>query len=693
MKIFLLLIFLKTNVLLFAQVDFHWQNPKPTGQHLTSIFFTSNDTGFVCGAYGEILKTTNAGNAWTHANIPQKNYLFSIQFSKTNHSLGICAGTNGLILRTTDAGSSWQTLSRITSETLLKVTFAENGSIFICGTGGVIMRSTDNGQNFTILSSGIADVITSINFPNAQTGYAVAQGTLIYTSNAGETWSKKKLNYPSDLYSVLFINEKIGWISGAGSLLLRTTDGGATFTQIKTETFDELVDIQFADADTGYILGSQVLIKTIDGGKNWSRVYHFSFGSSSKSLCQLDNKTIMVCGVDGIIEKSIDAGITFAYVSRNNTYKDFTEVRCLNKNSSFLWAAGQTFAFSTDEGETWNFHPNPLTSSFLSVAYLTEQRAIAITRTGKIFLTDDNFFSTREVSNPSAVWLKKVLVTHNGTAFCVGDRGVILRSADNGNSWNIVKNGTEDLYDIKFLDDFIGYAVGHGIVLRSLDNGVNWQRVSNIDTKFIFSVDFYDKSLGVIGTDSDSIYITKDAGNTWIVSQTKAGGDFRCVRFLDKNTIVGVGSFGTIIISKDLGVTWQTIEARQYFDWYSVCVTSKSIVIAGTAGRIKKSNYSTSNMIASCEKGELPNSYSMSQNFPNPFNPTTEIQYKLPEKGHVSITIYDMLGREVKRIVGEIQQAGNHTIEFDASDLASGIYLYSLRANDYQEIKKMCLIK
>lgn len=85
--------------------------------------------------------------------------------------------------------------------------------------------------------------------------------------------------------------------------------------------------------------------------------------------------------------------------------------------------------------------------------------------------------------------------------------------------------------------------------------------------------------------------------------------------------------------------------------------------------------------------------YALEQNYPNPFNPTTTISYALPQDGIVTIKIYDALGREVQTLVNEFKLTGRYTAEFDASRLASGIYVYKLVSGEYSAVKKMLLVK
>jgi hypothetical protein len=91
--------------------------------------------------------------------------------------------------------------------------------------------------------------------------------------------------------------------------------------------------------------------------------------------------------------------------------------------------------------------------------------------------------------------------------------------------------------------------------------------------------------------------------------------------------------------------------------------------------------------------GEIPANYNLSQNYPNPFNPTTKISYAIPKSGFVTLKIFDMLGREVANLVNTEKQAGSYIVDFDASNLSSGIYFYRIDVNGFTDIKKMTVLK
>jgi hypothetical protein len=89
----------------------------------------------------------------------------------------------------------------------------------------------------------------------------------------------------------------------------------------------------------------------------------------------------------------------------------------------------------------------------------------------------------------------------------------------------------------------------------------------------------------------------------------------------------------------------------------------------------------------------LPESYSLEQNHPNPFNPTTEIRFQLPAESHVSLVVFNSRGQKVATLIDAEAPAGEHSVRVDASSLASGVYFYRITAGSFTEMKKMVLIK
>ncbi len=93
------------------------------------------------------------------------------------------------------------------------------------------------------------------------------------------------------------------------------------------------------------------------------------------------------------------------------------------------------------------------------------------------------------------------------------------------------------------------------------------------------------------------------------------------------------------------------------------------------------------------DEGILPVEYYLSQNYPNPFNPTTSISYIIPIAAHVTLTVYDILGKQIAVLVNKVQAAGNYQIQFNSSNFASGTYIYELRSGSFIDSKKMIILK
>jgi hypothetical protein len=86
-------------------------------------------------------------------------------------------------------------------------------------------------------------------------------------------------------------------------------------------------------------------------------------------------------------------------------------------------------------------------------------------------------------------------------------------------------------------------------------------------------------------------------------------------------------------------------------------------------------------------------SYALYANYPNPFNPSTTVQFDVPKDGYVSLKVFDYLGKEVRKLVSSELASGRHQVSFDAPGLASGVYFYRLQAGTYVETRRLCLVR
>jgi hypothetical protein len=113
----------------------------------------------------------------------------------------------------------------------------------------------------------------------------------------------------------------------------------------------------------------------------------------------------------------------------------------------------------------------------------------------------------------------------------------------------------------------------------------------------------------------------------------------------------------------------------------------------GDSGVILHTTNGGVTFVESSAAGELPASYLLDQNYPNPFNPTTTINYQLPTTCHVSLKVFDILGREVATLVDHVEQPGYRSSHWNATNVSSGVYLYRLQAGSFLDVKRLVLLR
>jgi hypothetical protein len=300
----------------------------------------------------------------------------------------------------------------------------------------------------------------------------------------------------------------------------------------------------------------------------------------------------------------------------------------------------------------------------------------------------------------------------------LSENNKIFKTTDLGNTWINISGDLPNLpcWDL-FVDPlntqpnntnhlYAGMDVG---VYRSTDGGDSWQYVSD-DVPLLPVWDFdyveYDSIAKLrVGTYGRSAYETE-----WSISQfptapvlvypkndstncstemlfvwQKSHPDVAKYLFELDTTENFSASFKDSIITDTTYLYTDLQTDKEY--WWRV----KGYNTSGWGNFSKVQTFDT--YIISVEREEIPIEYALEQNYPNPFNPSTTIKYGISERSFVELRVYDILGREVASLINEEQDAGYYNIEFNANNLASGVYLYKLTAGEFIETKKMILLK
>jgi hypothetical protein len=176
---------------------------------------------------------------------------------------------------------------------------------------------------------------------------------------------------------------------------------------------------------------------------------------------------------------------------------------------------------------------------------------------------------------------------------------------------------------------------------------------------------------------------------------------------LDKNNVILSWSTATETNNRGFEIQRRNINQKEYeragfvegngtsTEINSYSFTDKEVPAGNYGYRLKQTDYDGTFEYSDEVKVEItsPLEYSVSQNYPNPFNPVTTIRYAIPQLSLVKVSVYDILGEEIKVLVNEEQNPGNHAVNFDAKDFSSGVYFYKIISGEFSQVRKMILMK
>ncbi|MBS1552991.1 MAG: T9SS type A sorting domain-containing protein [Bacteroidetes bacterium] len=255
--------------------------------------------------------------------------------------------------------------------------------------------------------------------------------------------------------------------------------------------------------------------------------------------------------------------------------------------------------------------------------------------------------------------------------------GGLFKTTDGGISWQRQLDASYKPGVVFFLNKDTGWVssqVSTDKLLRTTNGGLNWNM--QYDFNNINDIFFVDRLNGFIGF--AAIYKTTDGGFTWTPGNTSG----RKLSFInDSIGWAGSGSIRTINKTTNGGLFWYS-QPSPLFSNISVFATDSLKAWAGGTG-IVHTNTGGDTLTGINQTGiSDPLSFILNQNYPNPFNPKTVISYELLIRGYVKLSVYDIAGRNIKWLIDEKQNAGEHRVEFNSDGLSSGIYFYRIEITD-----------
>lgn len=268
----------------------------------------------------------------------------------------------------------------------------------------------------------------------------------------------------------------------------------------------------------------------------------------------------------------------------------------------------------------------------------------------------------------------------------------VLSSTNGGSNWSTYFFGGETGSSIAITPSSSVYIGGWSGVWKQSHTG--WENIGDVPASDM-SYRLLDSTLWSVGFRMVGRY---NQGNAWNVQVFPENITLRAVAFND-NVGYLVGDTFNISAVTDIGYIYKNIGSSSEWEKiyelpnevFSVVRVNESYVFVATfSGLILRAPIPVIGIENNIEKVI---NYSLLQNSPNPFNPTTLIKYIVPKKSSVTIKIYDVMGREIQTLINGYIEAGTHEVEFTGVSLSSGVYFYKLSAGNFTETKKMILLK
>jgi photosystem II stability/assembly factor-like uncharacterized protein len=383
----------------------------------------------------------------------------------------------------------------------------------------------------------------------------------------------------------------------------------------------------------------------------WSTRFLSNQGISDLRRIQFVNSlTGFSCGSAGVLIKTTNAGDTWTKINLG-TNEFLTTLFFINENTGWIGGVNAFIRKTTDAGNTWTQQPIPTTDFTASIYFIDGQIGFATSHDGKIIKTLNG--GTNWITLASTGLLYGEIQFINSLTGWVLAPGYMAKTTNGGDTWDRKIYSGELLQDMIFIDSQTGWITDINSILKTTNGGENWS-INSIPMTTPMSMKIINSNI---------LWCAGYSGNNGVICRSLNGG----INWTIQNTVPN-------------NLFWGISFANANTGWAS--------------GYAQISNTNNGNLVSVIPVSiKTPDEYSLKQNYPNPFNPATSIKFDLKKSGFVSLKIFSMSGAEVKSLVNENIIAGSYEVSFNAENLPSGTYFYTLETYDFKETKKMMLVK
>jgi hypothetical protein len=662
-----------------------------------------------------VLKSIDAGVTWTTTGL---SFAVNNQVTVTkllinpNNPNNLLAATSNGIYRTVDAGVTWAQAENGVGYRDLEFKSSDPNTVY--ASGNIFKRSVDGGVSFNQITSGV---------PNADVGriaigVSPANDNYVYLLVSRETRPQNFIG----LYRSVNSGTDFNMMSNTPNIL--GYDLGLPPDSSGQGDYDLALAVSPTDPNLIFTGGINIW-KSANGGTSWTKSTHWAYNNGTLVLpyVHADIHTLdffgsrLFSGADGGIFVSPNNGANWADISAGMNITQFYAFGFSPANADRIIGGAQDNGVNLLNNGTWTHvygadgfegvidYTNP------NVLYFEQQN-------GSIFKSVDGG-ATLNASvngiNEEGPWNTRFVIHPTNPQILFAGFTNVWKTVNGAGDWTRLAVmpgfGKVEALEISQSNPDVLYASKEdGTISVTVNGGTSWTDISNglpALSKTYIAINPTNPNIAFVSlsgfTAGEKIFKTIDAGATWTnITGTLPNLPANCVTFES-------GPNEGIYVGMDVGVYYKN---NQLPDWIPYMdglpnVIVREIQIHYPSNRVRVATYGRGiwqATIAAINVGvenlsqNTPNNYNLLQNFPNPFNPETQIRYDILKSGFVNLRVYDGLGREVSVIQSGYQNAGSYKADFNGSSLASGTYFYRLEVTNNSDVvyamtKKMILLK
>ena len=488
-----------------------------------------------------------------------------------------------------------------------------------------------------------------------------------FAQNIYSQWNSQTSGTSNQLNCLRFADSLKGYASGTNGTFLATTNEGTNWTTLSGGTTESINSMSFINSGTGWYACSNGVIKLTTGnGVSWID-NNSGTTENLSSIYMTSFATGWAVGANGTIRNT--AGSFNWSGQTSGTTNGLNCVFFINSSTGWICGGGGTVLKTTNSGTNW----------------LTQTTPVSTTLNGIYF--------------------------KDSTGWAAGTNGIILKTVNGGTNWVQQTSGTSSIFNsIFFINLNAGWACAtNGSVYGTVNGGTNWIQQTT-PASSLNSVIFTNSTYGWAAGTNGSIVKTTNGGFTapgapTLISPANNSTGVSITPILQWFPVTGSQSYRLRIWSDSLLTALifsdSTISTINYIIGTGVLQGNtryywrvNGVNPAGHGANSSIWNFTTTGVTGVSQSGnEIPNEFKLYNNYPNPFNPVTKINFDLPKQSYVKLTVYDITGREAETLINGILNAGVLNYDWDASGYSSGVYFYRITAGDFSDIKKMILIK